>query len=158
LSSHGNAPPDLGGNDHKDDNEDDKEDGDKDEGDGTATFNEVARCLQGNSYLAERAGAAAADQPVATPPTNGMPLSSLAAATTAINDTIDDEIDETMTLTSGDKSIVATIAPFNEGPTSNRGVGAMSEVAISEGREDAIPHGSADNDNAIVVSGDLKCK
>ncbi len=120
----------------------------------TTTFDEVARHSRGDSYSAERAGAAAAaaDQPVTTPPTNRTPMSSLAAATTAI----DDAIDETTTLTSGDESIVATIAPFDEGPESDRGGGTMSEVAIPEGTEDAIPRGGADNDDAIVASDDSK--
>jgi hypothetical protein len=96
----------------------------------------------------------AADQPVTTPPTNRMPMSLLVAATTAINDTIDG----TMTLTSGDESIVAMIMPFDKGPKSNRGGGTMSEVAILEGREDAIPRGGADNDDAIIASDDSKCK
>jgi hypothetical protein len=103
LLSHGNAPPNPDGNDDEDDNEDDKEDDNEDEGDVTTTFDEVARRLQGESYLAERAGAAAADQPVTTPPTNRTLMSLLAAATTAIDDTINDTINETTTLTSGDE-------------------------------------------------------
>ncbi len=89
-----------------------------------------------------------------TPPTNRTPMSSLAAAKTAINDTING----TTMWMSGDKSIVTTIALFDEGPESNRGGGMMSEVAILEGREDAIPRGGADDDDAIIVSDDLKCK
>jgi hypothetical protein len=120
----------------------------------TTTFGEVARRSRGDSYSAERAGAAAADQPVTNPPTNRTPMSLLAAAMTAINDTIDG----TMTLASGDESIVAMIPPFDKGPESNRGGGAMSKVAIPEGREDAIPRGGADNDDAIIASDDSKCK
>ncbi len=93
-----------------------------------------------------------------TPPTNRTPMFSLAVAMMAIADTIDDAINETMTLTSGDKSIVAMIVPFNKGPESDRGGGTMSKVAIPEGREDAIPCGGADDDNAIIMSDDLKCK
>ncbi len=137
---------------------DDEEDDDKDEGDVTTTFNKVARRLQGDSYLEERAGVAVADQPVTTPPTNRTLMSLLAAATMAINDTIDDAINETTTLMSGDESIVARIAPFEEGPKSDRGGGTMSEVVILEGREDAIPHGGTDDDNTITASDDSKCK
>jgi hypothetical protein len=71
---------------------------------------------------------------------------------------IDDAIDETMTSMSGDELIVAMIALFDEGPESYQGGGTMSKVTIPEGREDAIPHGGADNDNAIVASDNLKCK
>ncbi len=159
---HGNAPPNPDGDDDKDNNKDDKDDGNKDEGDVMMTFNKVACHSQGDSYLAERAGAAAAaavvDQPVTTPPTNRMLMSSLAVAMTAMDNTIDDAIDETRTLTSGDESIVPTIALFNEGPESNRGGGTMSEVTILEGREDAIPRGGMDNNNAIIVSNNSKCK
>lgn len=73
-----------------------------------------------------------ADQPATTHPTDGTPMSSLAATTTsAIDDAIDDVIDETTTSTSGDESIVATIAPlFDEGPESDRGGGrTLSLVA-----------------------------
>jgi hypothetical protein len=121
LPSHGNAPPNPDGKDDKDGNKDDIEDDDKDESDVMMAFNEVACHLRGDSYLAERAGAAVADQPVTTPPTNRMLMSLLAAATTAINDTINDVINETTTSTRGDKTIVAIIAPFNKGPKSNRG-------------------------------------
>jgi hypothetical protein len=70
--SQGNAPPNPNGDNDKDNNEDNKEDNDKDEGDVTTTFDEVAHRLRGDSYSAERAGAAAADQLVTTPPTNRM--------------------------------------------------------------------------------------
>jgi hypothetical protein len=43
-------------------------------------------------------------------------------------------------------------------PNLTEGGGRMSEVAIPEGREDAIPHNGADDDNAIVASGNSKCK
>ncbi len=151
---HGNAPPNPNGNDDEDNNKDKKEDDNKDEGDVRTTFDEVTRCLRGDSYSAERAGAAAADQPVTAPPTNKLPMSSLAAATRAIDNTING----TTTSTSGDKSIVATIAPFDKGPESNRGGGTMSKVAIPEGREDTIPFGGTDDDNGIVASDDSKCK
>jgi hypothetical protein len=81
-------------------------------------------------------------------------MSSLAAATTAINDTID----RRTTSTGGDKWIVVMIALFDERPESDRGGGTMSEVAIPEGREDAIPCGGADDDDAIVASDHSKCK
>jgi hypothetical protein len=135
--SHGNAPPNPDSNDDEDNNKDDKEDEDEDEGDVMMTFNEVARCSQGDSYSAERAGTAAADQPVTTPPTNRTPISLLAVATTAINDTINNAINERMRSTSRDESIVATIVPFDKGPESNRGGRTMSEVAIPEGRRRA---------------------
>ncbi len=80
-----------------------------------------ARRSQGDSYLAERAGMAAADQPVTTPPTNRMPMSSLAVATMAINDTIDDVIDEMMTSTSGDESIVLRRLTKDPNPTKGEG-------------------------------------
>jgi hypothetical protein len=89
---HGNAPPDPDGNDDKDGNKDDKEDDDKDEGDVTTTFEEVTHYLGGDSYLAERAGTAAADEPVTTPLTNRMPMSSLALATMAIDNTMNDAL------------------------------------------------------------------
>ncbi len=151
---HGNAPPNPDGNDDEDNSKDNKEDDNKDEGDVRTTFDEVTRCLQGDSYSAERAGAAAADQLVTAPPTNRSPMSLLVGATTAIDNTIDG----TTTSISRDESIVTMIAPFGKGPESNRGGGTMSEVAIQEGREDAIPCGGADDDNAIVVSDDSKCK
>ncbi len=157
MSSHGNAPPDPDADNDKDNNEDNEEDDNEDEGDVTATFDEVACRLQGDSYLAERAGTAAADQPVTTPPTNRTPISLLAVVTMAIDDTINDAINEMTMSTSRDKSIVAMIAPFNKGPKSDRGGGTMSKVAIPEGREDTI-HGGADNDDAIVASDHSKCK
>jgi hypothetical protein len=119
LSLHSNAPPNPDRDDDKDDNEDDEEDDDKDEGDVTTTFDKVAHCSRGDSYLAERAGTVAADQPVMTPPTNRTPMFSLAAATMAIDNTINDAIDETTTLMNGNELIAAKIAPFNEGPESD---------------------------------------
>ncbi len=154
LLLHGNAPPNPAGNNDEDDNEDNKEDDNEDEGDVTTTFDEVTRCLQGDSYLAERAGVAVMDQPVTTHPTNRMLMSLLAAATMAI----DNKINGTMTSTSRDELIDAMITPLDEGPKSNQGGGIMSEVAILEGREDAIPRGGVDDDNAIVASDNSKCK
>ncbi len=154
MSPHSNAPPNPDGNDDKDNNKDNKEDDNKDEGDVMMTFDKVAHCLQGDTYLAERAGAAAADQPVTAPPTNRTPMSLLAAAMTGINYTING----TTTSTSGDELIVATIVPFDEGPKSDRGGGTMSKVAIPERREDPVPRGSADDEDAIVASDNLKCK
>ena len=69
--------------------------------------------------MVERAGMAAADQPVMTIPTNRMPMTLLAVATTAIDDMIDDAIDETTTSTSRNESIVALIMPFDQGPKSS---------------------------------------
>ncbi len=124
----------------------------------TTMFDKVACRSQGVSYLAERAGTVAADQSVTTPPTNRTPMSSLAVAMTAINDTINDAINERTTSMSGVELIVTTIGPFDKGPKSDRGGGAMSKVAIPEGREDAIPRGGADNDDAIIMSDNSKCK
>ena len=54
-----------------------------------------------------------------TPPTDRTPMTLLAAAAMKFDGTIDDAIDETTKLTSGDKSIVATIGPFDEEPKSD---------------------------------------
>ena len=48
---------------------------------------------------------------------------------------------------SGDESIVVMIAPFDRGPKSDRGGGAMPEDTILEGGEDALPCGSTDDDD-----------
>ncbi len=151
---HGNAPPDPDGDDDEYDNEEDEEYDDEDEGDVTTTFDKVARCSRGDSYSAERAGTAVASIRDDSPDQQNV----LAVATRAIDDTVNDAIDETTTSTSGDESIVATIAPFDEGPESDQGGGTMSEVAIPEGREDAIPRGGTDDDDVIDASDDLKCK
>ncbi len=64
--------------------------------------------------MTERAATATVDQPMTTPLTDGTPMSLLAVATTVIDDTIDDAIDETTTSTIGDESIIAMIAPFDK--------------------------------------------
>ena len=58
-----------------------------------------------------------------TPPTDGTPMTLLAAAAMKFDGTINDAINETTKLTSGDKSIVASIGPFDEGPEFDRGEG-----------------------------------
>ncbi len=64
------------------------------------------------------------------PPTDGTPMTLLAAAALKFEGTIDDAIDETMKSTSGDKSIVATIGPFDEGPKSDRGEGRYPRTLL----------------------------
>ena len=79
-------------------------------------------------------------------------MSSLAAKTTTDDGWSDDTIDDTRSMrrkTSDERerSIVATdIAPFDEGPESDRGGGG----------ENAFPRGGADDDDAVVASDDLK--
>ena len=72
-------------------------------------------------------------------------MSLLAEARTAINYMINDVIDETMTSTSRDESIVATITPFDEGLESDRWGWTMPKVAILEWGVDAIPRGGTDD-------------
>ena len=71
-----------------------------------------------------------------------------------IDDMIDDAINETMTLTSGNESIVTMITPFDKGLEFVRW-GTMPEDAIPEGGGGAFPRGGTDDDSAVVTS-DLK--
>ena len=65
-----------------------------------------------------------------------------------------EDVNETKTLTSGNKLIIAMIALFDEGPESNRG-GNDAQDAITEGGG-AFPRGSADDNDAVVASDDSK--
>ncbi len=127
-------------------------------GDAT-TFDKVAHRFRGGGYLIEGAAAATVDQPMTTPLTDGMPMSLLAVATTVIDNTIDDAINETTTSTIGDKSIIVTIALFDKKSKSycGGGGGVMPEDTIPNGGGgDTLPRGGADDDDAVVASDDSK--
>jgi hypothetical protein len=83
-------------------------------------------------------------------------MSSLAAATTVVDDTIDDAINETKTSTSGNDRSSRRSRRLTKDPNPTEGGGAMPEDAIPEGGKNAFPRGGADDDDAVVASDDLK--
>ena len=78
-----------------------------------------------------------------TPPTDGTPMTLLAAAAMKFDGTIDDAINETKTSTSGNDR-------------SSRRSRRLTKDAIPEGGKNAFPRGGADDDDAVVASDDLK--
>jgi len=85
------------------------------------------------------------------------PMSLLAEARTAINYMINDVIDETMTSTSRDESIVATITPFDEGLESDRWRWTMPKLQFWSGGW-MLSLVAAQMMSPIVASDDSKCK